>query len=124
MDNRAIARKLLDYAHVLEKRETSLYRVRAYRRAAETILALERPLAEMAAADGRKGLETLPGIGRHLSYTLDRLVTTGEFRTLDKHGRMIDADELLTNHPGMGPQFTGQPALPFNAALSDAGAPG
>jgi DNA polymerase/3'-5' exonuclease PolX len=124
MDNRIIARRLLEYAHGLEEREDNIYRVRAYRVAAQTILALERPLAAIVAAEGRKGLEALPGIGRHLSYTLNCLVTTGEFRTLDNEGKETDDDGFPTNHPGTAPQYTGQPALPFEAGLSDAGAHG
>jgi holliday junction DNA helicase RuvA len=106
-----IAQKLLEYANYLTFRQASLYRVRAYRRAALTILGLDRPVAEIVAAKGRKGLEALPGIGRHLSYTLDGLATTGGFRTLDEH--------YPQQHPCKQAP-TGQPALPFADALSDA----
>ena len=82
MDNHLIARKLMDYAHELETHRESLYRVRAYRRAAATILGLEQSLGEILAAAGRAGLEALPGIGAHLAYTLEGLLLTGEFRTL------------------------------------------
>jgi DNA polymerase/3'-5' exonuclease PolX len=111
-----IAQKLLDYASYLGLRHASLYRVRAYRRAAMTILGLDRPVEEIVAAEGRKGLEALPGIGRHLSATLDGLATTGEFRTLDvKHYHQQDHRK---RRPG------GQPGFPFAKALSDAGACG
>jgi hypothetical protein len=105
MDNRKIAQKLLDYAHFLERREASLYRVRAYRRAAETVLGLTRPVLEILAADGRKGLESLPGIDRHLSYTLDRMVATGEFHTLDGNDGHVEPEQLLTSLPGVGPRM-------------------
>jgi hypothetical protein len=105
LDNRTIANKLLEYANFLEARDASLYRVRAYRRAAETITRLDRPVTEIVATEGRAGLETLPGIGRHLSYTLDALVATGEFRTLDSIGGHIDPEQLLTSLPGVGPHL-------------------
>jgi DNA polymerase (family 10) len=82
MDNRSIAQRLLQHARDLD-RETNLYRIRAYRRAAETVLRLERPIADIVSQQGRKGLEELPGIGQHLSFTIDGLVRTGEFRTMD-----------------------------------------
>jgi hypothetical protein len=103
MDNRTIAKKLLNYANFLEGREANLYRVRAYRRAAGTIQNLDRPVDEIVATEGRKGLEALPGIGWHLSYTLDGLVATGEFRTRDSEGGHIDPEQLLTSLPGVGP---------------------
>jgi DNA polymerase (family 10) len=82
MDNRTISRKLMDFAHYLESRRKNLYRIKAYRRAAETILALDEPVTEIVARNGRKGLEILPGIGRHLAFTVSNLVQTGVLQTL------------------------------------------
>jgi DNA polymerase/3'-5' exonuclease PolX len=82
VENRTIAQRLTRYAHHLETQRENLYRIRAYRRAAETILRLDRPVAELVAREGRAGLEALPGIGEHLSFTIEALVVTGEFRTL------------------------------------------
>ena len=53
MDNRTIARQLLDWAHSLEAEHANLYRIKAYRRAAETILGLDRSVEE-GSGDGRK----------------------------------------------------------------------
>jgi DNA polymerase/3'-5' exonuclease PolX len=72
----------MQHAHFLDESEPNLYRRRAYRRAAEAILRLDEPVAHILASQGRQGLEALPGIGSHLSYTIERLVQTGEFRTL------------------------------------------
>ena len=74
MDNRAIAKKLTEHAHLLESRRESLFRIAAYRRAAETVLGLDEPVENIVARLGRKGLQKLPGIGRHLSYTIESLV--------------------------------------------------
>ena len=52
MGNRRIAQKLLDYAHYLEAREANIFRVRAYRRVAETVLDLDRPLSDLLEAEG------------------------------------------------------------------------
>ncbi|HLN27087.1 MAG TPA: hypothetical protein VK395_05045 [Gemmataceae bacterium] len=95
MDNRQVALKLTEYAAYLEAREASLYRVRAYRRAAETVLALDRPLTALVADEGRAGLEALPGIGTHLAFTIEELIRTGEFRTLSRDRRQIDPKQLL-----------------------------
>jgi DNA polymerase/3'-5' exonuclease PolX len=89
MTNRTIAAMLFDYAGFLEARQASLYRIRAYRRAAETILSLDRPVVKILAINGREGLAALPWIGRRLSSTIEDLVSTGEFRTLDGRRRRI-----------------------------------
>lgn len=108
MDNETIAQRLLEYANYLEAREASLYRSRAYRRAAETILRLNRPAAEILAESGRDGLEQLPGIGAHLSYTIEGLVRDGEFRTLNAEGGQIDVERLFRSLPGVGPRLARQ----------------
>lgn len=105
MDNTTIARKLNDYATYLEGEDTNVYRVRAYRRAAATVLAQERSLAEVVNEKGRGGLEELPGIGSSLAYTIEGLVRTGEFRTLRPDAGHVDPERLLTSLPGVGRQL-------------------
>ena len=89
MDNRTIAQQLLTRAHFLEKKHASLYRVQAYRRAAETILGLERPVEEIVAGEGRKALRQLPGIGPKMSVRIETLVRTGEITTLNEDSKMV-----------------------------------
>jgi DNA polymerase (family X) len=105
MDNQTIARKLNDYATYLEGEDSNVYRIRAYRRAAATVLAQERSLADVVHEKGRAGLEELPGIGASLAYTIEGLVRTGEFRTLRPEGGHVDPERLLTSLPGVGRQL-------------------
>jgi hypothetical protein len=57
---------------------------------------------------GRAGLEELPGIGRHLSFTLDELVRTGKFQPFNPEDGAIDPEQLLTSLPGVGPYLARQ----------------
>jgi DNA polymerase/3'-5' exonuclease PolX len=91
MDNRTVAQTLTSQAHQLEGKHGSLYRIRAYRQAAETILGLDEPVEAIVARSGRKGLRDLPGIGAHLSLTIENLVRTGEFRTFNSVGMLTRA---------------------------------
>jgi len=75
MDNRTLADRLRTMAHELQEKNASLYRVQAYRRAAETILGLEAPIQDMMACQGRKGLRQLPGIGAKLSQKIEEILT-------------------------------------------------
>src|SRR5215468_6576047 len=108
MDNHSIAERLREYANYLQSQEMNVYRVRAYRKAAETVQTLDRPLTEIIASEGRAGLETLPGIGPHLSFTLEGLVRDGEFRTLNPSAGPIDPERLLLSIPGVGPRLARQ----------------
>ena len=49
MDNRTIARHLMQRARCLADEDAGLYRVRAYRRAAESVLGLDEPLEQIIA---------------------------------------------------------------------------
>ena len=79
MDNRTLAERLRDHACRLENQGANLYRIKAYRRAAATVLGLDQPVREIVARQGRAGLRGLPGVGAHLSHTIDTLIRTGEF---------------------------------------------
>jgi hypothetical protein len=104
MDNRTIAKRLTDYANFLEADEINLFRARAYRRAAETVLGLNEPAADLLSREGRPGLEALPGIGPHLSFTIDSLIRTGELRTVRGAGH-TDPRRLFASLPGVGPHL-------------------
>lgn len=108
MNNLTIAQHLFDHADEIEGRESNIYKVRAYRKAAQTILALDRPVADLIAEEGRTGLEALPGIGSHLSFTIEMLVQTGEFRTINMDDGHVDPEQLLTTLPGIGPELARQ----------------
>src|SRR5262249_49090821 len=57
MTNREIATWLADYADLLEKGGEKLYRTKAYRRAAESVLFALRPVERIVREEGRKGLQ-------------------------------------------------------------------
>jgi DNA polymerase (family 10) len=94
MDNRTVARRLFDMAHTLEAEHASLYRIQAYRRAAETILGMERPVQDLVAAEGRKGLKRLPGIGGKLSERIEKLVQTEDIANLNESTAEMVASDL------------------------------
>ncbi len=82
MDNRTIAKRLIQIAHQLQRENESLYRVRSYRKAAETVLGWETPIEEIVLQTGRKGLKSLPGIGSSISKAIENLVRDGGIRKL------------------------------------------
>jgi hypothetical protein len=105
MNNETIAHKLREYADFLESQTGNLHRVRAYRRAAQTICELQHPAADIFAEKGRAGLDELPGVGASLAYAIEALIRTGELRTRRPAGGHIDPERLLTSLPGIGPHL-------------------
>ena len=78
MDNHIIAEHLRRHARALEKEGGNLYRVRAYRRAADFIADLDEPLTAVVESRGQRGLQQLPGIGSHIAVALEHLLLTGD----------------------------------------------
>jgi DNA polymerase/3'-5' exonuclease PolX len=81
MTNTAIATKLRMHAHELARRKENLYRVRAFRRAAEAVLRLQEPVESLVAREGPSALADLPGIGPSLAATILGYVTFGVWVT-------------------------------------------
>ncbi len=83
MDNITIAQRLMNMAHELEAKQSNLYRIRAYRRAAATVQGLDQSVTEILDEAGPDGLRELPGIGSSLAETITDLVRADEFATLN-----------------------------------------
>jgi DNA polymerase (family X) len=84
MDNEAIAERFTRLANLMEIRGDDRYRVRSYRNAAEVIETWPTPLKTIAAEEGAKGLQTLPGVGRAISSKILELLERGTFDAWEK----------------------------------------
>jgi Holliday junction DNA helicase RuvA len=70
LTNHQIAQRLRKQAMELARGGDNLYRVRAFRQAAMTVLALPVELSALVAVKGRGALEQLPGVGKSLAETI------------------------------------------------------
>jgi DNA polymerase (family 10) len=101
--NSAIAALFNHLADLLEIEGANPFRVRAYRRAAQTIEDLPKSVAEMV-SDG-EDLSELPGIGKDLAAKIGEIVETGRLRMLEEvEARMPSTLTELTALPGLGPK--------------------
>jgi hypothetical protein len=103
LENRAVADKLREVALLLEEQGANRFRVQAYRRAAQTLDALEVPVSRLVQQSGTAGLEALPGIGASLARSIHTLVVTGRLPMLDRLRGELDSVALLASIPGIGP---------------------
>ncbi|HSF07543.1 MAG TPA: DNA polymerase/3'-5' exonuclease PolX, partial [Methylomirabilota bacterium] len=80
MKNFEIARLFYEMAALLEVKNESRFRMRAYQRAAQTLETLTEDVADVA---GRGQLTTLPGIGQDLAGRIDEYLATGRLARLE-----------------------------------------
>lgn len=78
--NQQLAALFRTIAELLAAKRANPYRVRAYRRGAEALLALEEDVAEVAR---RQALEDIDGIGSELSGKIEEFLRTGRILTLE-----------------------------------------
>lgn len=100
--NAFVADRLARVATLLEAQGANPFRVRAYRNAAATVQALDRPVSGILADEGLEGLDRLPGIGRGLAASIRELVATRRLALLDRLLGEHDPIALLTSVPGIG----------------------
>ena len=88
---------------MLEMKGDSVFKTRAYQRAARAIEGLSFPLAQ-AVIDGQK-LTSIPGIGKAISEKIHELVTTGQVRTYERVKTELPEGAIdLLAIPGIGPK--------------------
>ena len=61
-ENIGVAGKFRDFSDLLDSQGADGFRARAYRRAADVVSRLERPVGEILAKEGRDGLVALPAM--------------------------------------------------------------
>jgi len=103
--NSRVARRLDEVADILEAQGANPYRVRAYRRAAETLRHLRGSVAEILRQQGEPGLRKLPGIGESLARSIATLLMIGTLPMLNRLRGETDSELLLASVPGIGKQL-------------------
>jgi len=102
-DNAYLAARLRELSDLLEQQEANPFRVRAWRRAAETLERHPEPIAELAERTGREGLTGLPGIGTAIAAALLELVRTGgRWSQLERMRGELDPEQVFRTLPGVG----------------------
>src|SRR5438105_3444474 len=102
MTNLAIARAFSRLADLLELEEDNPFKVRAYRKAAETIEGLTEDLESLCARDE---LESIPNIGKGIAGKIRELCTAGAMREYEAAKRRVPESLVeVVAIPGIGPR--------------------
>ena len=104
-ENQQIPDKLREMAALLEAQGANPYRAGAYRKAADTIARLTRPVRETFDAEGAAGLDALPHIGKGIAAAIAEILITGRWNQLERLRGTLDPVQLFQGVPGIGPQL-------------------
>ncbi|MHC4973176.1 MAG: helix-hairpin-helix domain-containing protein [Planctomycetota bacterium] len=100
--NSEVADVLDRVADLMDVQHADGFRVRAYRRGAQTCRAEERPLRWILEEGDLKALEELPGIGKSLAVSIAEYLHTGRLRMLERLEAEVEPEDLFTTIPGIG----------------------
>ncbi|HEY7471537.1 MAG TPA: helix-hairpin-helix domain-containing protein [Gemmatimonadota bacterium] len=103
--NDDIAGRLDEVAALLEAQGANAFRVRAYRRAAETLRTLPEPVAGIHARGGLAALEALPGVGESIARAIATVLAWGRLPMLERLRGELESEALLRTVPGIGPRL-------------------
>src|SRR5580700_41882 len=101
--NAGVAAILHRYAAVLNAGGEDRFKIKAYRRAAETIERMPGDVAQLVAQGN--DLQNLPGIGKAISSAIEEIVRTGKFGRLDETLAPMPAETVeLISRPLLDPK--------------------
>ncbi|WP_247729393.1 DNA polymerase/3'-5' exonuclease PolX [Halovivax limisalsi] len=105
--NAELAARFEEFADLLEADDVE-YKPRAYRRAAENILAHPVPIAEAVESGDEDAIDDIEGVGDAISSKIIEYVETGEIEELEELREELPVDMAdLTRIEGVGPKTVG-----------------
>jgi DNA polymerase (family 10) len=118
MTNSEIARIFLDMADLLEMKADNPFKIRAYRRAAESIRQLPREMSAMLAAG--EDFRQIPGVGEAVAAKSEELLRTGGLAAYEELKAALPPGVLdLMAVPGVGPKTAHRLAAELGVASVD-----
>ena len=102
--NEQIAELFENMGTLLEMKGDTVFKIRAYQRAARTIEQLSTPLAQ--AVENGEDLTKIPGVGKAISEKIAEYISTGQVSAYEKLVEELPAGVLdLKEIPGVGPRM-------------------
>ncbi len=114
-ENRQIASRLGQYADLLESQGDDVFRVRAYRRAADYVGDMADGLRTVYEAGGIKALIDLPTVGRGIAGAIVEILTSGRWLQLERLRGETTPERLFQTVPGIGPVMAERFAVQLDA---------
>ena len=103
LSNAEIADRLLSLAQMLSAQKENPFKIKAYRRAAQTIRGLSDSIDELV----RRGIDltAIPGIGQGISAAIREIVLSGTLEKLERLRAEVPPEiAAITEYPGLDPK--------------------
>jgi len=84
MQNQRLAKILEEIAQLLDIKGAPFYKLRAYRRAAESLEKLDKSISKIYKKEGLKGIKKIPGIGQSIALKIEEFLQTRKIKFLEE----------------------------------------
>ena len=95
--NQKIAKILEDIAQVLDIKGELAFKVKAYRKAAKTLLGLEKDIFLIYKESGIKGLQKIPGIGKGIAEKIEEFFKKGKIKYYQELQKETAIRQVITH---------------------------
>jgi DNA polymerase (family 10) len=103
--NGFIAERLLEAADLLAIQGDNPFRVAAYRRAAESVKALDLDIETILDEGGVEALDRIPNVGKGIAASIAEMARTGRWAYLQRLRGSTEPEDLFCSIPGVGPKL-------------------
>ena len=103
--NDFIADRLLEAADLLATQQDNPFRVAAYRRAAESVKALDLDVESILNEGGVEALDRIPNVGKGIAASIAEMARTGRWAYLQRLRGSAEPEDLFCAIPGVGPKL-------------------
>lgn len=103
--NEEIAQTLVEISDLLERQGANPYRIRAYRRGAETVATCPKPLQTLLGERGVRGLMELRGIGDSLASAIQKIIHAKRLPLLERLRGGGAPERLFSTVADIGPKL-------------------
>jgi len=103
--NDFIADRLLEAADLLATQQDNPFRVAAYRRAAESVKALDHDVESILNEGGVEALDRIPNVGKGIAASIAEMARTGRWAYLQRLRGSAEPEDLFCAIPGLGPKL-------------------
>lgn len=98
MDNKEIAQILEEIKNLLDIKGDSLFRIKAYEKAAKAIKDLPENIKDIYEKKGLKGLDEIKGVGKSISQKIEEYIKTKKIKYLQELKEETAIRQLVTHY--------------------------
>ncbi len=98
MINKKIAQQLKEMADLLEIKGTDPFRRRAYLKASQALVEMDKDISEIYQKDGLSGIHKIDGVGKSIADKIEEYIKKGKIKKLEELRKETAVRQVVTHY--------------------------